>query len=82
MKAKSTIQSANAEDSTNWEFPCLGGHRNDDFVVLFTSPQTGVVVRTSNSVSDEYPLGYHSNFWSMEFFTPLPHGTQIILENE
>jgi len=41
-------------------FPILMEHKNNDFVVLFTSSRKGIVI---DSQISSYEIGHTSNFW-------------------
>ncbi len=63
------------------KYPYLGLYAKDkDFVVLFLSEDTGVVVQ---SRFKGYSIGHYDIAWEeSDCFTPLPKGFKVILEQE
>jgi hypothetical protein len=59
------------------EFKSRAGHSSETFTVLFIRERCGTVV---NSKNRSFPIGMYLCDWFMEYFHPIPNGTQIILE--
>lgn len=72
-----------AEEATKPpQFPILGQHYEDSYVVLFTKENEGTVV---HQTPDNFPLGYFSDNWSNLFgvvWKILPKDTEITLKVE
>ena len=62
------------EYQTEWKFPCLGKHIVGELVVLFTGTGEGTILIQNNG---HIGLGYYSEDWSMELFTPITEPTTI-----
>ena len=62
-------------------YPCLKKYvtfNNDIWVVLFISPDIGVMVYNLN---DSWRVGYYSSIWGEQNFEDFPANNKVILSN-
>jgi hypothetical protein len=76
MKIETSIQLPEPKEAKS-KYPYLGKHNNDDLIVGFYEPDSGVVIMSGSS--RRRPLENRTN-WSETLFTPLPSGTIITME--
>lgn len=65
-----------SEGKVEWKFPCLGVAADGE-LILFEKEKSGTVL-----IKATYPVGHHSNNWSMAEFTPIPSTESVTLQND
>lgn len=68
----------NIDENPDQKYPYLGKSSTYDYIVFFTSKNTGVVI---NSDSFEHPIGYSSVSWAENCFHELPANESVTLKN-
>lgn len=62
------------------QYPCLmRAEDGDGRVVLFSKEQVGVLIMNERDCG-LIKIGEHCTTWSMQYFTPLPKGSKVIIE--
>jgi hypothetical protein len=78
---KSTVTGKKVEPKFDWstaKYPCMGIDPDDEMLVLFRENEMGTVINIGSNKGHD--LGDWESNWDMDYFSPVPKGTKVVLE--